>query len=399
MCLRLPLFEELSQEQQIAFRLVGDKTILVTGPPGTGKSVIALFRAANVQRLGDDRNPILLTFGKLLTEWTKRALADACEALEADVDRVTVKTVDSWFGGHPRHPRTSWFSRTFGEGVPRLPAARGSYEPIDWDKALEIAATATDAQKVLDLIVDEAQSVHRNFWDIVLPYCRSLTVFCDTNQSDVNPHVFSDREFAAILDIEEGDDDHWAKLTVNYRNSGNIAQMANEFTPPAPGEDRGLPDATRPGPRPVLRQLGSLEECVAHIARVAVNYPQLTHGILTTSLSDVAKTMRALEALSRQDTFSQLQYQEYRSGTGAIDPCAPGILVTWASNARGLEFDYVYTIALQNWPWPFDTATHNRMYVCMTRARTNFEIMFDGVGEPQHIQELPIHLLDRAVTS
>ena len=72
MCLRLPLFEELSNEQKHAFRLVGDKTVLVTGPPGTGKSVIALFRAANVQQLGNDRNPVLLTFGKLLPSGRRR---------------------------------------------------------------------------------------------------------------------------------------------------------------------------------------------------------------------------------------------------------------------------------------------------------------------------------------
>ena len=162
-------------------RLVGDKTVLVTGPPGTGKSVIALFRAANVQQLGNDRNPVLLTFGKLLTLWTQKALVEACEALDADADRVTVKTVDAWFGGNPRNPTSGWFYKTFGEPVPRYWEEPSNYKPINWDAAYDIAASAVSEGP--HLIVDEAQDLHQNFWQIVLPYCRSCTIFCDTNQT------------------------------------------------------------------------------------------------------------------------------------------------------------------------------------------------------------------------
>lgn len=398
MCLRLPLFEELSAEQQRAFRLVGDKTILVTGPPGTGKSVIALFRAANVQKLGKDRNPVLLTYGKLLTSWTEKALVDACEALEADATRVTVKTMDAWFGGHPNNPGSSWFYKTFGTAIPRLaPDRPGGFPAIDWDASLAIAAKAAHADQTLDLIVDEAQDLHQNFWQIVLPYCRSCTVFCDTNQtlSWGASENFSDRDFAALLGIQEGDEDHWARLSINYRNSGNIAKAVNELVPPSPGEVRSLPDGTRPGPKPVLRHFGSFEECVDHIARVAVNYPQLSHGLLTSSLQDLRKAMRRLNKLSEMRDFAKLEFQEYRSGIGRIDPCQPGILATYSNNAKGLEFDYVYVIAVQKWRQPFDTAERNKMYVCMTRARTNLEIMWDGNGEPAVMGELPVNRFER----
>ena len=398
MCLRLPLFEELSAEQQRAFRLVGDKTILVTGPPGTGKSVIALFRAANVQKLGKDRNPILLTVGKLLTSWTEKALVEACEALEADASRVTVKTMDAWFGGHPNNPGNSWFYRTFGVAVPRLaPNSPGGFPPIDWDASLAIAAKATHTDQLVDLIVDEAQDFHKNFWQIILPYCRSCTVFCDTNQTlkaDANEN-FTDRDFAALLGIEEGDDDHWAKLSINYRNSGNIAKAVNELVPPSPQEVRSLPDSTRPGSKPVLRHFGSFDECIDHIAKVAVNYPQLRHGLLTSSLRDLGKAMNRLGKLSEKKDFAKLEFQEYKAGAGRIDPCQPGILATFSTNAKGLEFDYVYVIAVQNWTYPFDTSERNKMYVCMTRARTNLEIMWDGDGEPPVLDELPLQRFER----
>lgn len=393
MCLRLPLFEELSEEQKNAFRLVGDKTILVTGPPGTGKSVIALFRAANVQKLGKDREPILLSFGKLLTSWTEQALVDACEALEADAKRVTVKTVDSWIAGTPQQPRNSWFFKAFGRPIPRLaPQRPGGYPPIDWEGAYAVAAAAPAANRTLDLIVDEAQDLDRNFWQIVLPYCRSCTVLCDTNQTlhiGANDN-FSDRDFAAILGIEEGDEDHWAKLNINYRNSGNIVKAVNDFRPPVlDGKSVSLPDSTRPGPKPIIRHSGSFDDCVDHIAKVMVNYPQLSHGVLTSSTRDLTKVIKRLDKISTKIEFAKLQYQEYKAGAKNFDPCQPGILATFATNAKGLEFDYVYVIALQNWTYPLDTAARNRMYVCMTRARTNLEIMWDGNGLPPILDELP----------
>lgn len=400
MCLRLPLFEELSSEQRHAFRLVGDKTVLVTGPPGTGKSVIALFRAANVQQLGNDRNPVLLTAGKLLQLWTKKALVEACEALDADPDRVTVKTVEAWFGGHPNNPAAGWFYKTFGEAAPRYePKPRSTFRAINWDAAYDIAAAAVSAQPTIDLIVDEAQDLHQNFWQIVLPYCRSCTIFCDTNQTlrdDAGEH-FSDRDFAAILGIEEADAEHWAKLSINYRNSGNIASAVNAVCPPLGDEKRSIPDSTLPGSKPVVQGFDSFNDCIDYIATVAVNYPQASHGLLVASRADLNKAMGRLKRIAAKGSFSDLQFQEYVPGPkgAGVDPCQPGILATYGNNVKGLEFDFVYVVALQHWQYPFDTAHRNRMYVCMTRARTNLEVMFDGEGDPPVLSELPSEYFER----
>ena len=78
-----------------------------------------------------------------------------------------------------------------------------------------------------------------------------------------------------------------------------------------------------------------------------------------------------------------------------VDPCQAGILATWGNNVKGLEFDFVYVVAVQHWQYPFDTAHRNRMYVCMTRARTNLEVMFDGEGDPPVLSELPSEYFER----
>jgi hypothetical protein len=130
MCLELPRFEELSNEQKHAFQLVGDDTYLVTGPPGTGKSVIALFRAASLQRIGKGRQPALLTFSKLLTTWTAQASTFGTTVirsvafanglwvaggesgqLRTSIDAVTWVTRTSQFGA------TTINSVAFGDGL------------------------------------------------------------------------------------------------------------------------------------------------------------------------------------------------------------------------------------------------------------------------------------------
>lgn len=394
MCLELPRFEELSQEQKHAFQLVGDDTYLVTGPPGTGKSVIALFRAASLQRIGKGRTPALLTQSRLLTTWTAQALEDACEALEADVSKITVKTIDAWIGSRP-YSKAGWFYKQFGQPIPRK-KENTRYDPIDWEAAYVIAAQVTGTvEKSLDLIIDEAQDLDSNFWNIVLPYCRSCTVFCDTKQTQrTENQTYTDIEIAAMLGIERDDDKHWAKLSINYRNTGNIAELAQSFSPPKPGEAVSLPKGTKKGSKPLLRSSEDFEDAILHIANVSNNYSNYRIGLLVNSTKDVRQAIKLLEKLQEKPNFKKLKFQEYRSEVQDFDPCEAGIFVTWAPNAKGLEFDYVYAARLQDWPFPMDTAHRNRLYVAMTRASTHLELLWDGSNRPPIIDELPLHLLE-----
>lgn len=395
MCLELPRFQDLSDEQRHAFELVGDDTYLVTGPPGTGKSVIALFRAASLQRIGNGRRPALLTFSKVLTTWTAQALADACEALQADQDEIIVNTVDAWIGSSP-NSRRGWFFEQFGVPIPRINVEGSGYQPIDWKAAYEVAANFTgDVNRNLDLIVDEAQDLNPEFWDIVLPYCQSCTVFCDSKQTLRSENqTYTDVEIAAMLGIDQDDETHWASLSINYRNTGNIAELAQTFSPPMAGEEVSLPNGTKRGARPVIRSSSKFEQAIQHIANVSINYSNYRIGLLVNSLTDVGKAMRVLEGLQSQKQFANLNFQEYRSGTRDFDPCESGILVTRASNAKGLEFDYVYAPRLQEWPNPMETSHKNLLYVVMTRATQHLEFMWDGKNEPPILNSIPRHLCD-----
>ena len=64
---QLPTYQDLSGEQQNVYELPLDGTYLVTGPPGTGKTVMALYRAQQHNRAG--RTVVLLSFGRMLNDF------------------------------------------------------------------------------------------------------------------------------------------------------------------------------------------------------------------------------------------------------------------------------------------------------------------------------------------
>lgn len=50
MAFKLPKYSDLTDEQRVIVNLPLDKNHLVTGAPGTGKSVIAIYRVSDMQK-------------------------------------------------------------------------------------------------------------------------------------------------------------------------------------------------------------------------------------------------------------------------------------------------------------------------------------------------------------
>lgn len=77
-----PGYEDLSLEQDEVYNLPLDGKSLVSGPPGTGKSVMALYRAQALSI--DDRTPAILMFNNVLKQYialhaAKLGVADGVE--------------------------------------------------------------------------------------------------------------------------------------------------------------------------------------------------------------------------------------------------------------------------------------------------------------------------------
>ena len=74
----------MPQEQDEAIRYHGYKSMLVTGPPGSGKTVVALYRANELLKSGD--NVYIIVYGNVLFSYLKKALNQANIRLDVFYD-------------------------------------------------------------------------------------------------------------------------------------------------------------------------------------------------------------------------------------------------------------------------------------------------------------------------
>ena len=86
-----PKNTDLSDEQKIIYSEHLDKALLITGPPGTGKTVMAIMRALRMGKEMEDVNakvPILM-HNKTLYEFTSTQAS-----VNQNINKVSIGSVD-----------------------------------------------------------------------------------------------------------------------------------------------------------------------------------------------------------------------------------------------------------------------------------------------------------------
>ena len=131
MSIRMPLYAELSAEQKSILEDVElDENLFVIGPPGTGKTVIAMWRANQVCGANNGIRATLIMYNVVLVSYSGQ-----WEEQHASVD---VKTYHSWTG-------TMW-RRRFGEWPPHIPGE--TKWDLDWNQM--VSATAAPDERNAD---------------------------------------------------------------------------------------------------------------------------------------------------------------------------------------------------------------------------------------------------------
>lgn len=364
----IPKFLHLTDEQAEAVTLPLDGRWLVTGPPGSGKTIMALYRVWTLSTAG--REPVLLTHGKLLSQYC------ALGARELGIE-ARVTTFHRWFH--------NFWKRMFGTPPPTDGVDRWSY---DWDSTLvKLNTRPSLAMEFRDLVVDEGQDLPPMFYLLCQVIAANVMVFADENQR------LTERQ-STLSEIESGLGARTRRHTVavNHRNTYEIALFGRHFHCGSPDELPPLPESH--GPRPLLTRIPSLRECLAQLSAYSAVSPHEEIGLVLKH-SDLQRWVHR-ELHERKLPNVQI-YVSGEQGRSKIDFGRPGIRIVNAASMKGLEFDSLFVPDLDEYDEdPTSASTRMTFYVLATRARHSLNLFYKGIRIPPIIASVPTQLFDHA---
>ena len=363
---------DLSVEQDdILIEAPFNGVVLITGPPGSGKTVMAFLRSEELAKKFDEVN--LVMYNRVLRKFSSNA---------TEQKKIKVMTMHKWTG--------KWWSKSTGTKF--APQIRPYVN--DWDKMLDILLDKK-ADKSLylkklnwnHLVIDEGQDFDNKryqFLDQVRTFFKkddapSLTILADENQMlhDTNSTL---KQIRDILKIKDEKNIYF--LTKNYRNTDQINKLMDKFYV---GAETGRAEPSgKKGPVPKLVFSKGFSETVKYICRYAKNHQnQEIAVILNDDNNQVRAYFIALEEELGQDEFN---VQTFVSGSYSahaaekLDFDKEGtVTVLNRASCKGLEFDAVFIpgmASMQVNDAYLDKFKMN-MYVMCSRARENLELIFD----------------------
>ncbi|MEV7385927.1 hypothetical protein [Streptomyces sp. NPDC091215] len=333
---------------------------VVSGPPGSGKSLLAAHRAVHLALTGHPT--VLLSRSNLL----RQLLGGTLAGLAVPGTPVEASTAHLWV-----------YSR-FGRDAPRT-----EDRWFDWTALIHRAAATFghDDPATPHLVVDEGQDLPPGLYQLARLAAASVTVFADECQrlTETNSTLI---EITAALGRSTGR----VEIAGNHRNTREIASLAEHFRTGGPRPD--LP--FRSGPRPEVRNYSGEKDIADDIAVRAARQPRHRIGVIVNSLRTAAELMRRLEgaglAQEPQLYSSTAPSGRYRD----LDLARPGVVLVHRASAKGLDFDTVVIPDTETDAGTDPTAATLRMayYVMVTRARERLVLGWQGSGLPRQLAGL-----------
>ncbi|MBL3670409.1 AAA family ATPase [Streptomyces sp. M2CJ-2] len=333
---------------------------VVSGPPGSGKSLLAAHRAVHLALTG--RPTLLLSRSNLL----RQLLRDTLQGLTVPGAPVEAATVHGWI------------QRRFGRDAPRTEDGW-----FDWTALTHQAAAPlgeNDAARP-HLVVDEGQDLPPGFYRMVRLAAASITVFADECQrlTETNSTL---TEITDALGRTTGR----VEIAGNHRNTREIVSLAEHFRTGGPGPRMPV----RSGSLPVVRHYSGNQDLAEDITTMAAQQPKHRIGVIVGSLRTAADLMRSLEraglAHEPQLYSSAATAGRYRD----LDLARPGVVLVHRASAKGLDFDTVVIADTETDSGTDPTAAALRMtyYVMIARARERLVLGWQGSRLPRHLEGL-----------
>ena len=369
--MRLPTWDELAAEpeQLEVLEYPLDQSLFVVGPPGSGKTVLAVRRASAAAQVGDVSSVAIVTFNRML-----RRLLNLIRKGGAEESPFNEGSEPEAFTMHS-FVRRDYLRRT-GSPPPNVPHDQYAY---DWgamsERLHEHAHASPDKEH---LVVDEGQDLPEGFFGYAARHVSNvMTVFADEDQAvgDRSTTLEQIKMAAGLPDPKV--------LTRNHRNTPEVARLAEHF------HGGRLPAAT------VLRSSsGQLPRLVrsrdAESTAVLVsNWCETRGGSvgIIVNRNPTGSDLRSRLSRILPDNRRVDMYESRLENDAGINLLASGVTILNKKSVKGQEFDTVFVLELDDF-LPCATERERRaMYMMCTRARDNLFLVYGPIGLSPAIDE------------
>jgi len=340
--MRLPSFNDLTKDQRAVYFQPEDASMLVVGPPGSGKTSMAIWRAKTLAGGEEPSSVALITKNRLLASVAGRL------AFEQGATQLQALTMNSFMS-----------REYYGQFQTSVPAWRDF--DYNWDEVIANYA-GRGLEPTLDhLIIDEGQNLPPGFFLWASRFgAKAVSVFADEDQTtDGAGSKMSD--FAAAGFIAA------IPLLANHRNTQEIVDLVQHFHVngiiPSAASTRG-----RGGEPPKLLRTTTWEELVQTVTARFRNRGG-SIGVIVHLVEDIE---RLHGLLSQALGGARVEYYTNRLDHGvehAIQMREEGVTVISSKSAIGLEFDTVYLQDLSRFLPPASMADFRNLYMLCARAK------------------------------
>jgi hypothetical protein len=371
------ILQVMDLQQESVARNLGEGHRLIHGPAGSGKTMILIFRAVQLQAIARPDKPVLvLCFNRELA-----GRIDTMLRLKGAGPSVQVSTFHAW---------ALDLIRTYQ----LAPIRQGRLSSDDFDAFAHIACEGIASSRIpkgqyAALLIDEAHDLADEWLaaaaQMVDPATKSLLVMYDDAQSIYQQ---SRRKLSfAKLGIEAKG--RTEVLRINYRNTTEVLALAIECADgilhdghATSEEDMPLiipQSAGRSGPLPTFQRF---EEGLQEAAYVAGAIAELiAQGRSPEDIAVLSRTRRSLDtmriAIERAGVACSPSKVDRRAPTGP-----PSVKLTTLHSSKGLEFPVVFVVGLDE----LDSSQGQRveelrlLYVAMTRATHRLSLSAMGTS-------------------
>lgn len=334
--------EQLTAEQAQIINLKPNSNYVIQGGPGTGKTVIALYRAAQVCKNGET---LILVFNRPLMLYLETILN------QMSLQNCSVKTYFSWL---------SEVYRKIGKSIPKI---NGEEFNLNF-KAVVEDFSHYGKKLYRQVVIDEGQDFPVDLIKAITLVSENVTCFIDPNQAIENQKTSVDN-VVNVLDVESP-----RTLNKNFRNSKEMNNLARLFW-----NNKGIfPESVKNGTKPVLVKCRDFGDKDAKVASIIRANKDKDIGVFVNSKKDGWATYQSILKTVGNDI--DVQYW-FASKNQNLDFSKKGVKIFTYGTIKGLEFDSV----IIGWGEKIqasdsEIADKNKLYVALTRARENLYICY-----------------------